>query len=99
MIPLIAGCNTVAEKSLSVFLSDDFAQLEILFEELRATVKVGEVEVGSVIKYGGVEWVVLERNAHLKSVLVVAKDCLFEAEFDDNNENNWAKSSLRKSPN
>lgn len=72
---------------------------EILFEELRATVKVGEVEVGSVIKYGGVEWVVLERNAHLKSVLVVAKDCLFEAEFDDNNENNWAKSSLRKTLN
>ena len=68
---------------------------EILFEELRATVKVGEVEVGSVIKYGGVEWVVLAGNMHTKSVLVLAKECLFEAEFDGDNKNNWADAPLR----
>ena len=68
---------------------------EILFEELRTTVKVGEVEVGSVIKYGGVEWVVLAGNMHTKSVLVLAKECLFEAEFDGDNKNNWADAPLR----
>ena len=68
---------------------------DILFEELRKTVAVAEVAVGSVIKYGGIEWVVLERREESKSVLVVAKDCLFEAEFDGDNKKNWADAPLR----
>lgn len=68
---------------------------DILFEELRKTVAVAEVAVGSVIKYGGIEWVVLERREESKSVLVVAKDCLFEAEFYGDNKNNWADAPLR----
>ena len=75
-----------AKKYLTELLGD---KAEILFEELRVTVKVAEVEVGAVIKYGGIEWVVLECRRWSDSVLVVAKDCLFEAEFDGDNENNW----------
>lgn len=81
-----------AKKYLTELLGD---KAEILFEELRVTVKVAEVEVGAVIKYGGIEWVVLECRRWSDSVLVVAKDCLFEAEFDGDNENNWADSPLR----
>ena len=81
-----------AKKYLTELLGD---KAEILFEELRVTVKAAEVEVGAVIKYGGIEWVVLECRRWSDSVLVVAKDCLFEAEFDGDNENNWADSPLR----
>ena len=83
-----------AKKFLMELLGD---KAEILFEDLRETVKVMEVEEGSVIKYGGIEWVVLERNLHLNGVLVVAKRCLFDKAFDaENEQNNWAKSPLRK---
>ena len=86
-----------AKKFLTELLGD---KAQILFEELCKTVKVMEVEEGSVIKYGGIEWVVLERNLHLNGVLVVAKECLFESAFDSNKEcNNWAKSPLRGSLN
>lgn len=81
-----------AKEFLRELLGDN---ADILFEELRKTVVIAEVAVGTVIKYGGIEWVVLENRAETKSVLVVAKDCLFEAEFDGNNKNNWAKSPLR----
>lgn len=86
-----------AKKFLAELLGD---KAEVLFEELRETVKVMEVAEGSVIRYGGIEWVVLERNLHLNGVLVVAKKCLFESAFDSNKEcNNWAKSPLRGSLN
>ncbi len=86
-----------AKKFLTELLGD---KAEILFEDLRETVKVMEVEEGSVITYGGIEWVVLERNLHLNGVLVVAKRCLFDKAFDaENEQNNWAKSPLRKNLN
>ncbi len=87
-----------AKKFLRELLGD---KADILFEELRKTVVIAEVAVGSVIRYGGIEWVVLENRAETKSVLVVAKDCLFNSAFDkeSSNCNNWAKSPLRGSLN
>lgn len=83
-----------AKKFLTELLGD---KAEILFEDLRETVKVMEVEEGSVIRYGGIEWVVLERNLHLNGVLAVAKGCLLKKAFDAKGEqNNWAKSTLRE---
>lgn len=92
-----------AKKFLTELLGD---KAEILFEDLRETVKIMDAKEGSVIKYGGIEWVVLARglhingDLHLNGVLVVAKECLFESAFDSNKEcNNWAKSPLRGSLN
>lgn len=65
------------------------------FEEEKRTVPISKVvKVGSFIKYGGLDWVVLEHSK--KGVKVLSKHLLFERAFDSNNKNNWATSSLRK---
>ncbi len=65
------------------------------FEEEKQTTPVSKVvKVGSFIKYGGLDWVVLEHTK--KGVKVLSKTLLFERAFDSDNKNNWAKSSLRK---
>ncbi len=69
---------------------------ELLFEEQSCLTAVGDVQVGSFVKYGGIEWVVLDQNKQSKATLLLSKKCLLRREFDGEGCNNWAKSSLRK---
>ena len=65
-----------------------------LNREETETAMAAEAEVGSFIKYAGIEWVVLNRTA--SKVMVLAKHRLFNRAFDTDESNNWANSSLRK---
>lgn len=84
-----------AEVFLTGLVGEDKAKL--FFEEEQTTVKLKDVQVGSFIKYGGIEWVVLDKSE--ADALVLSKSCLFNKAFDESNCNNWETSSLRKAMN
>lgn len=57
-------------------------------------VELGNLNLGDIFKYGGVDWVVLDKDE--ESALCLARDILFEQPFDEGNFNNWETSTLRK---
>lgn len=79
-----------AQEFLSKLVGEDKAKL--LFEE--TDIAVGSAKVGSVVKYAGLEWIVLEQRN--KGSLLLAKHRLYKRAFDSDNSNNWKKSSLRQ---
>ena len=81
-----------AQAFIAKIVGEDSARK--FFVEEPKTVMAAEAEVGSFIKYAGIEWVVLNRTA--SKVMVLAKHRLFDRAFDTNESNNWSKSSLRK---
>lgn len=81
-----------AQAFIAKIVGEDSAKK--FFVEEPKTVMAAEAEVGSFIKYAGIEWVVLNRTA--SKVMVLAKHRLFNRAFDTNESNNWSKSSLRK---
>ena len=81
-----------AQAFIAKIVGEDSARK--FFVEEPKTVMAAEAEVGSFIKYAGIEWVVLNRTA--SKVMVLAKHRLFDRAFDTNDSNNWSKSSLRK---
>ena len=63
-------------------------------------VEIGEIIPGTTIEVGGIQMEILDitypsTNGE-KGILCLAKDILFEKAFDEDNCNNWLKSSLRK---
>ena len=56
--------------------------------------KINDVKIGSKFKCGKIEFVKLD-NTH-GGCLCLATDALFGDCFDENNQNNWATSSLRQ---
>ena len=81
-----------AQAFIAKIVGEDSARK--FFVEEPKTIMAAEAEVGSFIKYAGIEWVVLNRTA--SKVMVLAKHRLFNRAFDTNESNNWSKSSLRK---
>ena len=81
-----------AQAFIAKIVGEDSARK--FFIEEPKTIMAAEAEVGSFIKYAGIEWVVLNRTA--SKVMVLAKHRLFDRAFDTNESNNWSKSSLRK---
>lgn len=63
---------------------------------METTVKteLGNLEPGNIFNYGGVDWMVLDKDE--ESALCLARDILFEQPFDKKNSNNWETSTLRK---
>lgn len=55
---------------------------------------IKDVEIGSKFKFGAIEFVKLDNTCG--GSLCLATDVLFYDCFDENNQNNWATSSLRK---
>lgn len=58
--------------------------------------KLAELKPGARFLYGGVEWVKLEGDDLIGAVLAVAAEPVFERAFDEENCNDWRKSSLRR---
>lgn len=56
--------------------------------------KLAELKCGARFTYGGVEWVKLEDNDD--GALALAAEPVFERAFDEENCNDWRKSSLRR---
>lgn len=70
-------------------------------EEMPSNVAlIGTLEPGLTVKIGGIEVDILDMDvkdiAGDRGVLVLAHDVLFQKAFDEDNCNNWTKSSLRK---
>ena len=55
---------------------------------------IRDIEIGSKFKFGKIEFVKLDNS--YGGCLCLAADVLFEDCFDENNQNNWAASSLRQ---
>jgi len=58
---------------------------------------IGELKQGERFTYANIEWIKLDDD--FGGSLVLAVNTLFNSVFDENESNNWAKSSLRKSLN
>ena len=56
--------------------------------------KLAELKCGARFTYAGVEWVKLEDNDG--GALALAAEPVFERAFDEENCNDWRKSSLRR---
>lgn len=55
--------------------------------------KLCEVKPGTVIPFGGMDWIVLESEENMTRLLV--KESIGNMPFDEDNSNNWTNSSLR----
>ncbi len=58
------------------------------------TVQLSTLEPGATFKFGGYEWIKLEQLE--KGTLCLARDIVCNKAFDEDNCNDWRKSSLRK---
>lgn len=57
--------------------------------------QLADIQRGETFKHCGYEWIVLEHRAD-NSTLVLSKDIIGEMPFDENDCNNWKKSTIRK---
>ena len=55
--------------------------------------KLCEVKPGTVIPFGGMDWIILESEENMTRLL--AKESIGDMPFDEDNSNNWTNSSLR----
>lgn len=55
--------------------------------------KLCEVKPGTVIPFGGMDWIILESEGNVTRLL--AKESIGDMPFDEDNSNNWTNSSLR----
>ena len=56
--------------------------------------KLTEVKIGEYFSYGGIEWIKLDQNGD--RTVVISTEPVFERAFDEENCNDWRKSSLRR---
>lgn len=80
-----------AQAFIAKIVGEDSAKK--FFVEEPKMIMAAEAEVGSFIKYAGIQWVVLEKT--IKGVKVLSKHKLYDREFDADNYNNWSESTLR----
>jgi hypothetical protein len=69
--------------------------------KMKTMAEIGDVAAGRTVRFADIEWTILdtdfeEGDPDEKVVFVLAKDVLFEKAFDEDNCNNWGKSTLRK---
>lgn len=73
---------------------------KIIEDETDNLVEIGSLEAGTTIEVGNIQMEILDTSYKGKDceigVFCLAKDVLFNKTFDENNNNNWEKSSLRK---
>lgn len=55
-----------------------------------------QLEIGQVFELAGYEWIVLEHDAEMDKSLIVAKECIDDMAFDEDNSNDFRNSTLRK---
>lgn len=55
--------------------------------------KLCEVKPGTVIPFGGMDWIILESEGNITRLL--AKESIGNMPFDEDNSNNWSNSSIR----
>jgi len=55
--------------------------------------KLCEVKPGTLIPFGGMDWIILESEENMTRLL--AKESIGDMPFDEDNSNNWTNSSLR----
>ena len=94
-ITLTINEKNITRKNGEIFVKIDNAEIKNLLNEKRAE----EFEVGEVLNFGGLDWVVLDKNAD--GVAVITKELLKDENGEiikkmfDNKMPNFAKSSLR----
>ncbi len=94
-ITLTIDEKNITRKNGEIFVKIDNADIKNLLNAKRAD----EFEIGEVLNFGGLDWVVLDKNAD--GVAIITKDLLkdkngeiIRKRFDDESPN-FAKSSLR----
>lgn len=89
-------------KKITIVVEDNVSVEEIgkalensnVFEDCDDTVKATNAPLFSVVRYGGLDWVVYHKGA--ESVRLISKDIVTYASFDNDGENNlWETSDLR----
>lgn len=94
-ITLTINEKNITRKNGEIFVKIDNAEIKNLLNAKRAD----EFEVGEVLNFGGLDWVVLDKNAD--GVAVITKDLLKDKNGEiirkrlDDESPNFAKSSLR----
>lgn len=94
-ITLTIDEKNITRKNGEIFVKIDNAEIKKLLNAKRAD----EFEVGEVLNFGGLDWVVLDKNAD--GVAVITKELLKDENGEiikkafDNESPNFAKSSLR----
>lgn len=94
-ITLTVNEKNITRKNGEIFVKIDNAEIKKLLNAKRAD----EFEVGEVLNFGGLDWVVLDKNAD--GVAVITKDLLKDKNGEiirkrlDDETPNFAKSSLR----
>lgn len=64
-------------------------------EDSESKKKLKDISRGEIFEYCGREWIVLEHD-NTNHTLALSKDIIGYMPFDNNNCNNWVKSSLRR---
>ena len=89
-------------KKITIVVEDNVSVEEIgkalensnVFEDCDNTVKATNAPLFSVVRYGGLDWVVYHKGA--EAVRLISKDIVTNASFDKDGENNlWETSDLR----
>lgn len=94
-ITLTINEKNITRKNGEIFVKIDNAEIKNLLNAKRAD----EFEIGEVLNFGGLDWVVLDKNAD--GVAVITKELLKDENGEiiekgfDNETPNFAKSSLR----
>jgi hypothetical protein len=94
-ITLTINEKNITRKNGEIFVKIDNAEIIKLLNAKRAD----EFEIGEVLNFGGLDWVVLDKNAD--GVAVITKELLKDEDGEiiekvfDNKSPNFAKSSLR----
>lgn len=94
-ITLTIDEKNITRKNGEIFVKIDAAEIIKLLNAKRAD----EFEIGEVLNFGGLDWVVLDKNAD--GVAVITKELLKDEDGEiiekvfDNESPNFAKSSLR----
>lgn len=90
----------ISEEDLDKLDPLDKAEIREESETEAKTVELGDVEPGTTVKIAGIEWEVLDTNFYASNgeagAFCLAKQSVEERPFDDDNCNDWKKSSLRK---
>nr|DAE47513.1 MAG TPA: hypothetical protein [Caudoviricetes sp.] len=90
-------------KKITIVVEDNVSVEEIgkalknsdLCEDCNNTVRVIDAELGGVVRYGGLDWVVYNKGT-AGAVRLISKDIVAYASFDKDGKNNlWAISDLR----
>lgn len=96
----LADRLVISEEDLDKLDQLDRAEIREENEAEVKAIELGDAEPGTTVKIAGIKWEVLDTNFYASNgevgVFCLAKQPVEERAFDDDNCNDWKKSSLRK---